>query len=82
MILTSRKCKLIDPITTPNYKRFIHFIHINMYVFIIIVSIELFNNRFKINFSILMDCLNIYGNSTFVALQMGYGGYGSTLVLM
>jgi hypothetical protein len=39
--------------------------------------------QFRINFSILMDCLGIYGSSSsFVALQIGYVGYGSSLILM
>ena len=39
--------------------------------------------QFRINLNIFMDCLSIYGTqSTFVTLQMGYGGYGSPLVLM
>ena len=39
--------------------------------------------QFCINFSILLDCLNIYGAATpFVAMQMAYGGYGHALVLM
>lgn len=42
---------------------------------------------FKINFSIFMDCLDIYGinqapNTSAIALQMAYGGHGSTLIMM
>jgi cell cycle checkpoint protein len=40
------------------------------------------HEQFKINFSIFLDCLSIFGNSSFVALQMAYGGYGHALVLM
>jgi len=38
--------------------------------------------QFRINLSILLDCLNIYGTSSFVAMQMGFGGYGHSLVVM
>jgi cell cycle checkpoint protein len=38
--------------------------------------------QFRINLSILLDCLNIYGISSFVAMQMGFGGYGHSLVVM
>jgi len=38
---------------------------------------------FRINLSIMLDCLGIYGGGTsFVALQMAYGGYGNQLLLM
>ena len=47
-------------------------------------SIEEEKEEFKINFSILLDCLGIYGTNTnsFVALQMAYEGYGHPLLLM
>lgn len=39
--------------------------------------------EFRINFSILLDCLQIYGNNnSFVALQMAYEGYGHPLLLL
>lgn len=39
--------------------------------------------QFRINFNILMDCLGIYGTgNNFVALQIGYAGYGQALILL
>jgi hypothetical protein len=39
--------------------------------------------EFKINFGILMDCLNIFGSTnSLVGLQMAYGGYGQSLILI
>ena len=39
--------------------------------------------EFKLNLSILLDCLQIYGTtSSYVAFQMAYEGYGHPLLLM
>ncbi|PRP85865.1 hypothetical protein PROFUN_06139 [Planoprotostelium fungivorum] len=41
------------------------------------------HEQFKINFSLLLDCLNIYGSgASFVSLQIGYRGYGHPLLLL
>ncbi|XP_023211061.1 cell cycle checkpoint protein RAD1-like [Centruroides sculpturatus] len=43
------------------------------------------NVTFKINLNVLLECLNIFGNSNTpgitTALKMCYGGYGSSLIL-
>jgi len=37
---------------------------------------------FRINLTMLLECLNIFGNSATTTLRMSYAGYGSPLVLM
>lgn len=38
---------------------------------------------FRINFSVMMECLSIFSQSTaYTAMQMGYGGYGQPLIMM
>lgn len=39
-------------------------------------------SEFNINFSILLECLNIFGSSGNTALKLSYEGYGTPLSLM